>query len=209
MPTEVTIVVGAGGHSKVVVDALLRSGMSREALYVVDRDPSRIGKDILGIAIRADSDVTPGMFAFHVAVGDCAARQRIHEKYAALGGRPVTVIHPGATISSFSTIAGGSFIAAGAVIGPAATVADGVIVNHGAVVDHDCRLGAFSHVAPNATLGGAVTIGARALVGAGATILPGVTIGDDSVVGAGAVVLRTVEPNETYAGVPASRITRR
>jgi len=72
------------------------------------------------------------------------------------------------------------------------------------VVDHECVVGEFSHVAPNATLGGQVKIGARVLIGAGANILPGMTIGDDCVVGAGAVVTRNLTGG-TYVGMPARR----
>ena len=89
---------------------------------------------------------------------------------------------------------------------PGARVGRGVIVNHGAVVDHDVVLGAFCHVAPNATLGGGVHIGRRVLVGAGAVVLPGITIADDVVIGAGAVASAPLLEAGTYAGVPARKI---
>jgi sugar O-acyltransferase (sialic acid O-acetyltransferase NeuD family) len=203
------VVVGAGGHSKVVLDALFRSGFDRTLLSVIEGDLSRRGQDILGIEIRSDADPLPPGYAFHVAVGDGTTRQRIHEKHGARGGRAVSIIHPDASVSTFATIEPGVFIAAGSVVGPAALVALGAIINHRAVVDHDCVLGEFCHVAPNATLGGAVTVGARVLIGAGATILPGVKIGNDAVIGAGAVVVRNVEAGETHIGVPARRTARR
>jgi acetyltransferase-like isoleucine patch superfamily enzyme len=49
--------------------------------------------------------------------------------------------------------------------------------------------------------------GAR--VGAGVTVLPGVIIGENALVGAGSVVVKSVPPEETWAGVPAKRIEKK
>lgn len=83
-----------------------------------------------------------------------------------------------------------------------------MIVNHGAVVDHDCVVGEFAHVAPNATLGGGVSVGRLSMVGAGATVLPGTRIGRGCIIGAGAVVRRDVPDGATVVGVPAKAIDR-
>ena len=208
MPTETIIIVGAGDQGKVVLDAILRGGASPGRIRVVDGDPSKVGREILGFEVHPEGDRQAAGYAFHIAVGGCRARQLSFERHLAAGGRPLSVVHPDATISRFSTIDEGSFVAARAVVGPSASVARGAIINHGAVVDHACVIGEFCHVAPNATLGGTVKVGARVMVGASATVLPGVTIGDDSVIGAGAVVLHNVGPGETHVGVPAREIRR-
>lgn len=201
METETILLIGAGGHGKVVVDAMLRVGTLRDTIEVVDDDQLLGGTSILGLEVRFDSRRPRPARCFHVAVGDCAVRQQLHGEQVARGRLPITVAHPDASISPFATIAAGAFIAAGAVVGPSASIGSGTIVNHGAVVDHDCVVGEFSHVAPNATLGGAVTVGAGVLIGAGATVLPGLSIGDSSIVGAGTVVRRSVEVGEIYTGV--------
>jgi acetyltransferase-like isoleucine patch superfamily enzyme len=64
-------------------------------------------------------------------------------------------------------------------------------------------VGRFAHIAPAATLAGAVRIGEGVLVGAGARLLPSVQVGDQAVIGAGAVVLENVPAAQTYIGVPA------
>src|SRR5690606_1311197 len=117
--------------------------------------------------------------AFHITVGDAAARARLFAQAEAAGATALTVLHPAARVSRFAVLGGGAFAAAMAVVAPCAVLGRGVIVNHGAVGDHDCRVGDFSHVAPQAALGGGARIGARCLIGAGAVVLPGVVIGDD------------------------------
>lgn len=190
-------VFGAGGHAKVVLDALDSGAAPERLVTVFDADPAKVGTHIAGRTVAAwPVAATVAYTAVHVAIGSGGARGRTQRQLAEAGARPMSVAHPRAVVSPSARIGDGSFVAAQAVVGPEAALEDGVIVNHGAVVDHDCFVGAFSHIAPNATLGGAVRVGANVLVGAGATILPGVSIGDGAVIAAGATVPRDVAPGE-------------
>lgn len=207
MPTESILLLGAGGHGKVVLDALLAAGVPRAAVDVSDENAAAHGAEFLGAPVCALGESAARRF--HVSVGVAAARERIHLRLEAAGLAPLTVRHPAACVSPLASLAGGCFVAAHAVVGPAARLGPSVIVNHGAVVDHDCVVGAFCHIAPNATLAGNVTIGRRVLVGAGANLLPGVRVGDDAIIGAGAVVRADVPAGGTWAGVPATKIDRK
>ena len=201
--------VGAGGHGKVVLDALLRSDVAIDEICVSDDDTALLGKELCGLRINIpiiQEGTEQGVF--HIAIGNGQIRQNLHSQLLGTGSMPLSVVHPDAVVSRFSTIGAGSFVAARAIIAPSAAIAEGVIINHGAVVDHDCTVGSFSHIAPNATLGGAVQVGARVLIGAGANILPNINIGDDAVIGAGAVVLNDIAAGETYVGVPATPFSR-
>jgi sugar O-acyltransferase (sialic acid O-acetyltransferase NeuD family) len=210
MRTETVLLFGAGGHGKVVMDALRALDHPPVAVIVVDEDVNLQGRDFFGTPIRAPHDASRGWSGpFHVAVGSGANRQRITAALLAQGARALTVVHPAAVVSPFATAGGGCFVAAGAIVGPAATLGHGVIVNHGAVIDHDCGIGDFAHVGPNATIGGAARIGAHALIGAGATVLAGGVVGERAIVGAGAVVVSPVGSMETHVGVPAAAIPRR
>jgi sugar O-acyltransferase (sialic acid O-acetyltransferase NeuD family) len=198
------VIVGAGGHAKVVIDAMLCGGTPREAIGVRDGNAARAGGELLGFAIATPELPQGTRDALHIAIGNNGVRARLHEKAARSAF--VTVVHPAATVAHSATLGAGSFVAAGAIVGPAAQTGKSVIVNHGAVIDHDCSVGDFSHVAPNATLGGCVTVGLRVLIGAGAVVLPGVSVGDDAIVGAGAVVLGDIGAGETWAGNPAAKL---
>lgn len=202
MSIDPLLIMGAGGHAKVVADAVLAAG--GEVPVVADENAERAGHVLFGsLVIQPAAQALQVSSEFHVAVGSNAAREAITRRCVDAGLQPRSVMHPGAGVSPFAAVGAGSFIAARAVVGPDATVGEGCIVNHGAVVDHDCRIGDFSHIAPNATLGGGVQIGRRVLIGAGATVLPNVRIGDDCIVGAGAVARGYLRPGGIYVGIPA------
>ena len=199
------LLVGAGGHGRVVAEAALRT-QRWARLLACDADPARsIGYLLPDVPLLPQGEARAIVAGVHLSIGDNCARER---ESGAWGEAPlVSVLHPGALVSNFAQIDPGCFVAAGAVLGPMAHLGPGGIVNHGAVLDHDVQVGRFCHIAPNATLGGAVRLGDRVLIGAGAVVLPGLAIADDVVVGAGAVVCRDLTEPGTYVGVPARRIT--
>jgi sugar O-acyltransferase (sialic acid O-acetyltransferase NeuD family) len=199
------LVLGAGGHGRVVAEAALFSG-GWSRVIASDRNPSLcVGQLLPGIAlVKIDALVASG-FALHVAIGSNSAREREANFWG--HDRLVTIRHGAAVVSPFSQLGAGCFVAATAVIAAGVDLGMGVIVNHGAVVDHDAQIGAFCHIAPNATLGGAVRIGNRVMIGSGAVVLPSVCISDEVIIGAGAVVAADITQPGIYVGVPARRIS--
>lgn len=198
------LIFGAGGHGRVVVDAALVA-QHWKLLVVSDRQLPENQNELLPgiqlITVDAALKLDP---AVHIAIGNNQFRQ----KEAGAWGfeRLISVVHPAAVVSIFSSVLPGCFVGAGSIVGPLAQVGMGVIINHGAVVDHDVEVGAFSHIAPNASLGGHVRIGQRVLIGSGAVVLPFMVIADDVIVGAGSVVTGNLLESGTYAGIPARKI---
>jgi sugar O-acyltransferase (sialic acid O-acetyltransferase NeuD family) len=206
MSTEKFLLIGAGGHSMVVLDALQLSG-AKASIHILDESADRIGRNVLGFTVQPfDRGQKLAGERFHVTVGHNDTRAAIFEALKEAGGTPATIIHPVATIARSASIGEGTFVAARAVVAPVVVVGEGVIVNHGTIIDHECVVGNHCHVAPGATLGGNVSVGSRVFIGAGANILPGVSIGDAATIGAGAVVRTDVPPGTTYVGVPARKI---
>lgn len=192
------LVVGAGGHAKVVVDAALQAGFDVAAVVGGASDPATV----LGVGVVGADDL-PACDGFIVAVGDNATRARLHGEYTQRGLTPVSVTHPSATLSPSATIGAGTFIAAGVIVNPDARIGENTILNTGCTVDHDCDLGPHVHVGPGVNLCGAVSVGEGALVGVGACAAPGTSVGAWSVVGAGAAVVSALPERSVCTGVPA------
>lgn len=196
------VVIGAGGHAKVVIDTCQAAGWS--VLGTADAAPDRRVFGLPHLGSPEQLRVEPDVYAV-VAIGSNAARRDVVRQLE--GWIPwATVVHPAAFISSRARLDDGVVVFAGAIVQADTVVGRHAILNSGCRVDHDNRIGPFSHVAPGAVLTGKVTLGEGAFVGAGAVVTPNRTLGEWCTVGAGAVIVRDTRPELTYVGVPAEEI---
>ncbi len=143
-----------------------------------------------------------------VAIGENAARLRLHLRLREAGARMATIVHPNAWVSPNSMVRPGSVVMAGAMINIGAEVGEAAILNTSASVDHDCILGDGVHVSPGAHLAGGVTVGEGAWIGIGASVRHGVRIGAGTVIGAGAAVVSDLPAGITAVGCPARPLNR-
>jgi sugar O-acyltransferase (sialic acid O-acetyltransferase NeuD family) len=210
---ERIVVIGGGGHAKVVIDAARLAGLN--PIAVLDADPHLMGLSLLDVPVVGDderlSDYPPGSFRLAMGVGGARlpeARIALFRQFGTRGYRFAAIVHPGALVAADVEIGDGAQIMAGAVVQTGTRICPGALINTRASVDHDCTVGAFAHLGPGVVLCGNVSIGEGTLIGAGATITPGLSIGAGVVVGAGAAVTRNVADGERVGGVPARDIRR-
>jgi len=192
------LVVGAGGHAKVVIDAAQAAGFD---VVGAIGDPQKAAT-VCGIHVAPTAE---GIDAdgFIIAVGDNRARAELYSAYLASGLAPTSVIHPSAIIAPSVEVGSGTLIAAGVVVNTDAVIGENAILNTSCSVDHDCAIGTHAHVGPMSGLCGAVRVGTGTLIGVGCSLIPGVTVGDWSVLGAGSVVVDDLAADTVFAGVPA------
>lgn len=199
------VIVGSGGHAKVVIATAQAAG--RPVRAIVDDDPATHGRRVLGVEVVGASGLVlgdPGALVV-LAIGSNRARQRLA---AAARCRFATIVHPAAIVHASVLVAPGSVVFAGAVIQPETVIGAHAIVNTSASIDHDCAIGDFVHVAPGVRLAGNVTLGEGAFLGIASCAIPGVTIGAWTTVGAGAAVVHDLPGGVTAVGVPARALGR-
>lgn len=197
------VVIGAGGHAKVVVATALAAGFQVRA--VLDDNPQRWGKHILGVEVigpvaRARELAGAGV----IAIGENRIRKILS---AGLGLRWEVLVHPQSIVHPSVRLGEGTQVFAGTVIQPDTLIGAHSIINTSASVDHDCVLGDFVHIAPGVRVAGGVTLGEGVLMGISSCALPGSYIGAWSVVGGGSVVVDNLPPEVTAVGVPARPIS--
>ncbi len=204
------IVVGAGGHGKVIVD-ILQKNKKFEVVGLVDEAAKEgfwgiplLGGDDMLESIRREKQIS---YAF-VALGDGKLRERVTEKVKKAGFQLVNAVSCDAIVSPHVSFGEGIAVMPGAVINGDVTLGDGCIINTNASLDHDCTVGAYTHIAPGGAVCGGVAIGKGCFIGAGSRVIDHLTIGDNTVVGAGAVVVTDIRGNCTVKGVPAKDTER-
>lgn len=207
--------VGAGGHGRVVCEAIVAAGASQVVGFVDDGIPA--GTEFCGFSILGQVSQLATWVDSHlvtecvVAAGDNAVRRALVERISALVPtlRFATVVHPGALVSASAQIEPGAVILAGAVVSTGARVGAHCIINTGGQLDHDSVLDDYASLAPGAVTGGCVRVGSGTAIGLGASVIHGIAIGAETVVGAGAVVVRPVPENVVVLGVPAKVVATR
>ena len=200
---ENVIIIGAGGHGRVIADIVLKSGNTLLGFLDDGAAAAEVcGRPVLG---RVNDYVKYPNAAFIIGIGSSAARESIAARLGSV--RWYTAIHPSAVISALDTHIGpGSAVMANAVINPGAHIGSHCIINTAAVVEHDNRIGDYAHVSVGARLGGTVTVGEHTWVGIGAVISNNVAVCPHCMLGAGAVVIHDIRESGTYVGVPAGKI---
>ena len=199
------LIIGAGGHGKVIADIASALGKWDQIAFVDDKYPDLtqvLDWPVIGGMedFRNHREVYPDVF---VAVGDNAVRQKITIWSEEAGFHLPTLIHPRAAVSRLAVIGAGTVINSQAAVNANATIGKGCIVNTGATVGHDCVLGDFVHVAPGASLAGETVIGDGCWIGMRSAVIEQLTVGKGVVIGAGAVVTRNIPDNKLVVGIPA------
>jgi UDP-perosamine 4-acetyltransferase len=202
------IILGAGGHAKVLIDALQLQ--LANIVGITDPDPELHGKDVMGIPIIGDDNsilqygVNDIMLVNGLGkVNRSSKRMQIYDTFKERGYIFTRVIHASAVISPGAYLAEGVHVMAGAVIQTLGTIGVNTIINTRASIDHECIIGDHVHIAPGTSISGGVKIGDNVLIGAGATIIQGIHVGAGSIVGAGAVVTKDVMEGVIVMGTPA------
>lgn len=205
MKPEAVVVIGSGGHAKVVIELLRAEGKYQilgctglaETGFVLGDIP------VLGTDTVLPAVLAKGVRNAFVAIGDNHLRLRLLAQVSEMGFELINAVSPNAVVSPSATLGRGIAIMAGAVINASAQIGDGAIINTNAGVDHDCRIGNGAHIGPGSALAGNVKVERESFLGIGTCVLPGVRIGNRVIIAAGSVVIRDIPDDVTAMGVPA------
>jgi acetyltransferase EpsM len=202
------ILVGGGGHGKVVLDVMMAQGEYMLAGIGDDKYTQTFthngvpyGSIDNMVELLKDDD-----YQLFIAIGSNRSRHAVMKRIGFPESKYAVLIHPRATIGNGVTIGRGSVVMAGAVINYGAQIGNHCIINTGAIIEHENTIDSFAHISPSAALGGDVTIEVGVHIGIGAKVIEGKTIGAWSTLGAGAVAITDIPDQCTAVGVPAKPI---
>ena len=203
------LVIGAGGHSRVVIDSALSSLAFSRFCLLDDLTPSSMSDvgdyaTFIGPLSYALTDICKDNFdSALIALGDCDLRLFWYDKLKARRFKLPSIVHSSACVSTSSVLGDATLVCANSVVQPCAVIGCGAIINTSSSIDHHCIISDGVHICPGAHLAGNVRVGRSTIIGTGASVVPGVRIGSNVTVGAGAAVVSDLPDGVTAVGVPA------
>lgn len=209
---EQYVVLGAGGHAKVVIDILQLT--NKEIYGLVDKNNNGmcmnyhiVGSDDLLPEIYKQGICNASMGIGHI--GDVTIRNHVYQIAKEIGFKFPTIIHPSAILSDSAILNEGVLCNAGGIVNAGARIGALCILNTSSIVEHDSVIGYGVHLGPNATVLGGASVGDNTFIGAGSIVLQGVHVGSNCTIGAGTVVLHDIPDDVVVVGTPGNIIRRK
>lgn len=206
------LLLGAGGHGKVVGEIAESLGIYSEIAFLDDAvaetsNSTHHPYPILGpFAAFSDLSIRQRFTHALVSVGNTKTRLSLTAELTQNGFIIPTLVHPTAYVSPSTSIGPGTTVMPLTIVNSGSSVAQCCILNSASVVEHNCTLHEGVHLCPGSLLAGDVTVHRRTWIGLGARVNNGITIGSDTIVGAGAVVITDLPNNVTAVGIPAKAL---
>ena len=202
MNNKPIIILGTGGHAKVITDALVLSG--REILGFVTpalkAESEFCGKKVLGND-EVINQYSPDEIELVNGIGSLPRknlRWNLAEKMREQGYKFAIVIHPNAVIATDINLDEGVQIMAGVIIQAGTKIKQDSIINTGSLIDHDCEIERNCHIAPGVVCSGGVVIGSNTHLGTGTIVTEYRSIGSNCAIAAGSVVFKDIPDTTTF-----------
>jgi sugar O-acyltransferase (sialic acid O-acetyltransferase NeuD family) len=206
------LIIGAGGHSKNIVDIIKCEQKYKIAGFIDNNLP--VGHKILDYKVLGSEEEINRLTIKHkafggiIAIGDNFIRSNVANKINQLCNefKFINCIHPNSNIAFDVDMGEGNVVMAGATINTSSEISNHCIFNTNCSIDHDNMIASFASIGPNSVTGGSVSVGKFSAIGIGATILNNVSIDSNCIIGASSLVNKDTKSNSVYYGAPAKFI---
>lgn len=144
------IILGAGGHGRVVADIARQTGRYEQIHFL---DDYATGADVTG-KCEDYLKFKDGDTEMYPAFGNNEARIQWENRIMEMGITLAKIVHPLAYVSPKAEVADGCVIMPYAIVNTGTKIGKACILNIGSLVDHDCVLEEGCHLAPGAIVKG-------------------------------------------------------
>ncbi|PEN60675.1 acetyltransferase [Bacillus toyonensis] len=200
------LIIGAGGHGRVIADIALRMNKWEHIAFLDDNEDVKTAMGIEIIDKLASALEYIQDYDLLVGIGNNVMRERIQGQLEACRASIPVLVHPNASLGEHVQLGAGTVVMAGVVINCCTKIGKGCIINTASTIDHDNIIEDYAHISPGAHLAGTVKIGRGTWLGIGSIISNNINITSGCRIGAGTVVVKDITELGTYVGVPARRL---
>jgi sugar O-acyltransferase (sialic acid O-acetyltransferase NeuD family) len=190
------ILLGCGGHAKVILETLLDNNIKIIGATDISLDNDFVFSDI---PIIGNDDVIFNYDSSEICLVNgigmlpgSTTRMKLNDKFYSQGYIFGTVIDKFTKVSKSAFLSEGVQLMSGVIIQSDVSIGINTIINTSVSIDHDCKIGANCHISPGAVLCGGIDVGNNTFIGPGTVVTQGVKIGRDCVIGAGSVLVKDV-----------------
>jgi sugar O-acyltransferase (sialic acid O-acetyltransferase NeuD family) len=207
MVKQNVILIGSGGHAKVVIDIIeLENKYKIYGILTNDNVKNFCGYKVLGNDEKLLELIKKGIKNVAIGIGgfrDNILREKIYNKVFSLNFNIINAIHPSAIIARTAKLGNGVVIFAGVIINPDVKIFNNIIIATGSVIDHETTIENHCLISAGVTVGANVLIKEGSLCALGAKIISQKIIGKRVLIAAGSVVTKNISDNEVVFGIPA------
>tara|TARA_B100000886_G_scaffold334594_1_gene290349 strand:+ start:1243 stop:1875 length:633 start_codon:yes stop_codon:yes gene_type:complete len=203
MTLKSNIVLGSGGHSRVILENLLILKRKNIKIYDFNFSPRQkniiLKKKVSDFKKLSKKEISMNNNLF-LAIGDNVIRKKYFEKFKSKIKMP-NLISKNSSISRYSKLGKANFFNHFCFIGPNSNIGNNNIINTKSLIEHDVKIGSHCHIGPNVKIGGATSLGDNVMCGIGSIIINKVKICSNVIIGAGSIVTKSIRKPGTYITV--------
>ena len=207
---EKIVIIGGGGHAKVLISIIKKSLLFEIIGYV---DNSDLGI-VLGVPYLGNDDIlkeiiSQGIKIAAIGIGQVNVTQRrsqVVNRVREIGFTFPVIISKDAIVNEDVLIEEGTQIFDGVVINSGSSIGKFNIVNTKSTIEHDCKIGNFCHIATGAVLSGGVEVDDFSMIGSNSVIVQYKKISSRCMIQSGCVVTKDISEEGIYVGNPARKL---
>ena len=185
---ENLLIIGAGGHGKVVAEAAKLEGKYNKISFLDDGNlKSVLDYPVIGCINDYKTLKEEYKYAF-VAIGNNKVRLNLIKNLINEGYIVPKIFHPKSVISEYSNIGVGTVVLSGAVINVDTKIGNGCILNINSTLDHDSIIEDGCHISSGAVIRSMVKVKRLSTIKANACVTQGKIIEEEIIINAGETI---------------------
>jgi len=208
--------IGGGGFAIEIISYLFdikkKTNQEFNILGIVDKDKSNefFFEKMLKKKIKYFRSIpkTNQSNLFIITLGNIQKREEYRKKLKKKNYKLLSILHPTAYISNYSSIKDGVIIFPNCFVGPFSKISENCVINSFSLIGHQSNIGRSSVLSPHSSVHGKAKCGTGSFLGSHASIMPNSSLGYGSKLSAGSKLYGSISNFSMCSGNPAKVIMK-